>query len=310
VNSTAPALGVDRFTVDLLDALPDATAVLDPSGTIIAVNRVWRMFALDNGGRPETTGVGVSYLEVCARAAAAGCADAVEVLTGLRAVLAGETAESDRDYPCPSPTVGRWFTSRITPIGGPTGGAVASHVNISRRKLSEQELAHLASHDPLTGLANRTLFSLKLSDALHPRPGRSQSADVGLLFIDLDNFKPVNDTYGHDAGDEVLLNIAHRLRSQARPQDTVARFGGDEFVICAPRLTADGLASAAARTGAALAVPHQVHGDQVIVAGSIGTYLAAPGDTEAEALRMADQAMYAAKGRRPSSRQSSPNTNR
>src|SRR5664280_3074640 len=106
------------FATDVLDALPDATAILDPTGSIVAVNRAWRMFALDNGGRPEATGVGVNYLDVCVRAAETGCADAEEVFTGLQAVLSGETVESDREYPCPSPTVGRWFNSRITPTRG------------------------------------------------------------------------------------------------------------------------------------------------------------------------------------------------
>jgi hypothetical protein len=121
------------FAMEVLDALPDATAILDREGSIVAVNRVWRMFALDNGGRPEATGVGVNYLNVCARSAETGCADAGEVFTGLQAVLSGATVESDREYACPSPAVGRWFNSRITPIGGSTGGALVSHVNISRR---------------------------------------------------------------------------------------------------------------------------------------------------------------------------------
>lgn len=283
----------------VLDALPDATAILDTSGSIMAVNLVWRMFALDNGGSSETTGVGVNYLDVCARAAGAGCVDAAEVLAGLRAVLAGATVESDWEYACPSPTVGRWFTSRITPIGAPIGGAVVSHVNISRRKMSEQELAHRASHDPLTGLANRLLFTERLTEALRERPGRSETADVGLLYIDLDHFKPVNDTYGHDAGDEVLLTATHRLRSVVRRHDTVARLGGDEFAVCAPRIAAGRLARLADRIGVVLGEPHCVHGQEVRVGASIGTYLAGTNDTVPEALRLADQAMYAIKRTRP-----------
>lgn len=130
--------------------------------------------------------------------------------------------------------MGRWFNSRITPIGGPIGGAVASHVNISRRISSELELMHRASHDSLTGLGNRVLFAEELTRALSLRPGREPVADVGVLYIDLDGFKDINDTFGHDAGDEVLLIAAHLLRSQVRPQDTVARLGGDEFAVCAP----------------------------------------------------------------------------
>lgn len=84
----------------LLDAMPDATAVLDPFGTIVAVNQAWRMFSVDNGGTPQRTGVGTNYLDVCARSAAAGGGDAAAVRAGLHAVLAGETVECDLEYPC------------------------------------------------------------------------------------------------------------------------------------------------------------------------------------------------------------------
>ena len=296
---TATLFKLGSYTAAVLDALPDATAVLDRSGTIVAVNAAWRTFALDNGGLPGATGVGVSYLEVCDRAAAAGCLDAAEVLIGLRSVLAGETVESDQEYPCPSPLVGRWFTSRITPIGGPIGGALASHVNISRRKKSELEFAHQASHDPLTGLANRVLFAEKLAEALTESPGRRRVPDVGLLYIDLDRFKPINDSYGHEAGDEVLQVVAHRLCTQVRPQDTVGRLGGDEFAVCAPRVDTAALSALAGRIDRALAEPHRVHGRSVVVKGNIGVYLGAAGDAAAEALESADQAMYAIKNLRP-----------
>ena len=122
----------DGLAVAVIDALPDATAVLDSTGTIVSVNHAWRMFALDNGGRPDATGVGVSYLDLCARSAAAGCEDAAAVAAGLRAVLAGDTVHSELEYPCPAPAANRWFLLRITPLAGPTPGAVASHVNITR----------------------------------------------------------------------------------------------------------------------------------------------------------------------------------
>jgi diguanylate cyclase (GGDEF)-like protein len=279
----------------VLDALPDATAVLDDSGAILAVNHSWLMFSLDNGGYPASTGVGVNYLEVCARSAAAGCEDARLVGAGLRAVLAGETIESELEYPCPSPAAHRWFLLRITPLGGATRGAVTSHVNITRRKLAEQTLAHEAAHDPLTGLANRDLFTARLTAALTKRAGRLVRGDVGVLYLDLDGFKHVNDTYGHAAGDEVLLTTAHRLGARARPQDTVARLGGDEFAVIAPRIDADGLAALAARLTGALAEPHLVHGHRVGVPASVGAYLAGPGDLVEAALREADQAMYVVK---------------
>ena len=283
------------FTGEVLDALPDATAILDRKGSIVAVNKAWRMFSLDNGGSPESTGVGVNYLDVCARAADTGCADAGEVLTGLQSVLSGETVESDREYPCPSPSADRWFSSRITPIRGSIGGALVSHVNISRRIRSEQDLTHRASHDPLTGLGNRVLFAEVLGRALGTQGGRRSKADVGVLYIDLDGFKSINDTFGHDAGDEVLLNSAHRMRSQLRPQDSVARLGGDEFGICAQRITVEGLAELALRLGAVLDEPHLIHGEEVVVGGSVGLHIAAAGESVSEAIRCADQAMYAVK---------------
>jgi diguanylate cyclase (GGDEF)-like protein len=133
------------------------------------------------------------------------------------------------------------------------------------------------------------------------RPGRKPIADVGVLYIDLDGFKSVNDTYGHDAGDEILLTVAHRLRSTVRPEDTVARMGGDEFTICAPRITREGLSSLTQRIDAALAEPHGVHGESLPVRGSVGSHLATAGDSAIEVLHRADQDMYLVKDRKHSS---------
>ena len=241
------------FADSVLDALPDATAVLDDNGTIVSVNHAWRMFAVDNGGRPETTGVGVSYLDLCRRAAAAGSADAAIVRDQIESVLNGQTVHQELEYPCPSPVIGRWFLLRVNPLPPPARGAVVSHVNITRRKQAEDELAHAAAHDPLTALSNRALFNDRLATALQDRDGRPSPGAVGILFIDLDRFKLVNDTYGHQAGDEVLLVTAARLREQVRPQDTVARFGGDEFAVLAPRISAAGLDGLAARITTAIA---------------------------------------------------------
>lgn len=291
------------FAAAVLEVLPDATAILDQSGRIIAVNRVWRMFALDNGGDLAKTGIGVSYIEVCERSIRNGCSDAAEVLERLRAVLAGQTVEGEWEYPCPSPVAGRWFALRITRISGPAGGAVVSHVNITRRKMSEEELAHRASHDPLTGLANRLLFAERVTQALCGRPGRDDSRDVGLVYIDLDDFKPVNDAYGHAAGDEVLLVTASRLRSLVRRQDTVARLGGDEFAVCAPRITEGHSHRLARDIESALAAPIQVHGQELRISASTGTVLVGPGTSLEEALDAADRAMYAVKNERHAKRE-------
>ena len=112
----------DNLARAVLDALPDATAVVDPAGTIVDVNQAWLMFAVDNGGQPESTGAGVNYLDLCARSAASGCQDAARAADGLRAVLAGHTVHAELEYPCPSPAVNRWFLLRITPLGGELPG--------------------------------------------------------------------------------------------------------------------------------------------------------------------------------------------
>ncbi len=165
--------------------------------------------------------------------------------------------------------------------------------------MAEQALAHQAAHDPLTGVANRDLFAARLTGALTRRSGRPAGADVGVLYLDLDGFKQVNDTYGHDAGDEVLLTTARRLGDQVRPQDTVARLGGDEFAVTVPRITADALTALAARITAALAEPHLIHGRSVRVTATVGAHLASSGDLADDALRWADQAMYSGKRARP-----------
>lgn len=275
----------------ILDAFPDSTAVLDAAGVIVAVNRAWRMFTLDNAGSAAATSMGVSYLEVCERASASGCADAAVAASGLRAVLAGDSVEGELSYACPSPTFGRWFLLRITPLDGAGSGALVSHVNVTRLKSAEEELERRASHDPLTGLANRTLLHSRLAQALVPR-GTRRRPEVGVLVIDLDAFKPVNDTFGHAAGDEVLLEVAHRLRTVVRPTDTAARTGGDEFAVVAPGLSAEGLYELEHRISQVLAVPHQIHGRRLEIRASVGAHLATPGQSPAHGLAVADALMY------------------
>lgn len=277
-----------RAAAALLDAMPDAMAVLDISGSIVAINRAWREFSVRNGGRAHTTGVGISYLDVCSRALANGCEDAGRVLTGLRNVLAGQTLLSEFDYACPSPDERSWFLLRITPLAGPNPGAVVSHVNITRRRLAEQV-------DALTGLSNRTHFTSRLATALHPRRGRIGARDVGVLYLDLDSFKPVNDNHGHEAGDQVLALTAARLVALVRTQDTVGRLGGDEFAITVPRVTESALTALAGRIARTCAKPYQINGHDLEVPMSIGTYLAAAGESPSHALRQADHAMFANK---------------
>ena len=110
-------------------------------------------------------------------------------------------------------------------------------VDVTQRLAYEAQLHHLALHDELTGLANRTLLLDRLASALAQAP--RHMATVGVLYVDLDHFKPVNDVHGHDAGDALLRSLAARLTETARPGDTVARIGGDEFVVMCPELAGE-----------------------------------------------------------------------
>jgi diguanylate cyclase (GGDEF)-like protein len=148
-------------------------------------------------------------------------------------------------------------------------------------------------HDELTGLPNRVLLRDRTELAIGmARRSRSQ---VALIYLDLDHFKSVNDTFGHDAGDEVLTVVAQRLRATLRPADTVARLGGDEFVACCPDITPRAAEDLAERLVHAVSRPVPVGNRLVPVSISAGLTLSRAGDSAATLLTQGDTAMYAAK---------------
>jgi diguanylate cyclase (GGDEF)-like protein/PAS domain S-box-containing protein len=180
-------------------------------------------------------------------------------------------------------------------------GGRASQVmarDITDRKRAERALAHQALHDHLTGLPNRVLLNDRLALAL-ARCGRSECF-VAVVFLDLDRFKVVNDSLGHEAGDRVLCAVSARLQNVLRPADTLARFGGDEFVVVCDEIAGPAEATRIARRVLdALADPVDVGDESVPVGASVGVALARePAETTAEGLlRDADAAMYRAKER-------------
>ncbi|MBF0169994.1 MAG: diguanylate cyclase [Nitrospinae bacterium] len=166
--------------------------------------------------------------------------------------------------------------------------------DISERKAKEELIHKLAYHDPLTGLPNRQLFNERISlEMAHARRDRKE---VALLYIDLDRFKQINDTLGHDVGDGVLCEVARRLDATLRESDTVARLGGDEFVIIAPGLGAEGAPTLATKILGELDRPVMVGEHRLPVTPSIGVALfPLHGDDRESLMRHADMAMYDAK---------------
>ncbi len=282
-----------RQSVSLLEATLDATGdgilVVDHLGRVTAHNKRFAdLFTLPDG-----------HLEN---------ADASELLDKFVELLAqpGDVVDAMWDvmsHPNESLTEtvafkdGRHFELHTQPqkIGDRTVGRVWSFHDITELKRAEATIRHTAYHDDLTGLPNRALFQDRFDVAL-AQAKRQQSA-VGIFFIDLDGFKRVNDSLGHTAGDELLKVVASRLDHHVRDGDTLARFGGDEFVLVVSNLRSAGAARIlAARLLDAVRPPVVIDGHSLRVTASIGVAMYPNDSIEAEALiRHADTALYLAK---------------
>ncbi|MGA4851537.1 putative bifunctional diguanylate cyclase/phosphodiesterase [Streptomyces sp. G5(2025)] len=194
---------------------------------------------------------------------------------------------------------GDWLNVEST-VNRHHGGLIFNSRDVTERVRLQAQLQHNAEHDPLTDLPNRALFTRRVSQALTGR--RVTDRGTAVLFIDLDGFKAVNDTIGHQAGDELLIQAARRLQEAVRAGDTASRLGGDEF---AALIVGDGTRDQAAREQhiyeladrlrITLSQPYAIDGNDVRVAASIGVAFAEPGIGAGELLRNADLAMYRAK---------------
>ncbi|MFE2128267.1 putative bifunctional diguanylate cyclase/phosphodiesterase [Streptomyces amritsarensis] len=194
---------------------------------------------------------------------------------------------------------GEWLNVEST-VNRHQGGLILNSRDVTERVRLQAQLQHSAEHDPLTDLPNRALFTRRVRQALAGR--RAGDHSTAVLFIDLDGFKAVNDTIGHQAGDELLIEAARRLQDSVRAGDTAARLGGDEF---AALILGDGSRDRSAREyqvreiadrlRAKLSQPYRIGGSEVRVAASIGVAFADPGITPSDLMRNADLAMYRAK---------------
>ncbi|HVA20766.1 MAG TPA: EAL domain-containing protein [Candidatus Micrarchaeia archaeon] len=192
----------------------------------------------------------------------------------------------------------RWRTLELTITDlrheAAVGGLVANFHDITERKAAEQVMAQAALHDPLTGLANRTLLQDRLDHAvrrLDRHPGL-----VGMILVDLDRFKTINDTFGHGVGDALLRAVATRLLRVTRPEDTVARLGGDEFAIACEDLPDPGaILQVASKVAEAVREPIELEGREILITPSVGVAVGGAGARQDDLVRDADIALYRAK---------------
>jgi diguanylate cyclase (GGDEF)-like protein/PAS domain S-box-containing protein len=300
--------GAARATMEVLAASPDVfatffeqarigLALADLSGRYVRVNQTYAELV---GREPEDL-VGAALTAVLHPDDRSGDDAPARLLSGREPAL-----QTEERYLHAEGRV-RWVLHGVTVVPGPDGRPAwfaVSAQDITERRRAEQDLRDLAAvlseravRDPLTGLANRVLLEERLRAAL-ARDARS-GRGTGLLFLDLDGFKEVNDRHGHDAGDAVLQAVAGRLTAAVRPSDTVARLGGDEFVVLVEGAEPGDVDPLVARLRVAVRRPVQLPDvGSVTVGVSIGAAWCRRGECDAPALlRRADEAMYLDKGR-------------
>ena len=201
-------------------------------------------------------------------------------------------------------------------------GAVVAMHDVTEQKRNEERLADLAHHDPLTGLANRMLLAIRMREAVDSLRARAsgpagidprdperippEHPGVAVYLLDLDNFKEINDDFGHDVGDDLLVAVARRLAALVRPADTVARLGSDEFVVvCEIESGEEEMLRISHRIDTALARPYRIDDRTLVAEASVGGVFVDDPDTDpSKLLSLADDAMYGIKWSRRRQRRS------
>ena len=283
----APAPPAADLLAALVDDSADLAAVLDGDGRIVHLNPAGRQL-LELDRDPS----GVLLADMCAPSVRPRLEE--EILPAVRSGTVWRGALTLSATGGQLPQVRAVLRPHPAAAGHPFRVTMAARDVTAERAVAAQ-LAHRAFHDELTGLPHRSLFLDRLYLAL-ARPA-AETGPVSVLFLNLDRFREPNDIYGHEVGDRLLQLVAERLPAALEPGDTLARFGGDEFVVLREDLVADGEAVALAMAiGEALAAPFDIDGRELFVTASVGVAVGMPGDIRAdELLRNADAAMQQTK---------------
>jgi len=292
----------ELFKQAVLNSVTAEIAVLDAQGVIVAVNEAWQREFCSSpvpmaDAAPSIT-VGSSFLAACQSTAGAPNSEGgLSAEEGIAAVLAGQLPRFYMEYTRHTAAQQRWRSMSVTPMAqGEQRGAVVSLEDITDRVLAQNQVRELAFYDPLTGLPNRRLVSERLAQDLSR--AKRRKTRLALMFIDLDQFKPVNDAFGHDVGDWLLQAVAHRIQICLRASDTAGRLGGDEFVALLPDLlSSDAALGVAEKIRQALAQEFITEqGVALRISSSIGVAVFPEhGQTEKDLLHFGDEAMYRAK---------------
>ena len=275
------------FVEDVLDATPEATAITH-EGRLLYVNRAFsRLF-----GYPLAECVGRQLDDLVLPDGRQHELEMIDHSVDQTGHVEIETVRRTRS----GELIQTYLMGSRVRLGGEAHGLFVTYRDIRRQKQEEARLHYSARHDALTGLANRAMFleRVELTVArLRRRPDRS----FAVIFLDLDGFKKVNDTLGHAAGDALLLTVAQRLQRAVRPQDVVARFGGDEFALLLDESGGEAeVSSVAERIETDIRVPIDIDGSEAHVSASMGIAVARlVYETAEEILNHADTAMYRAK---------------